>query len=152
MLGYFQKRKQVNQLSAVIFILLIVFILNLDVFSITRTNTYFTKITDINGIKPNQTIYLSGYPIGRVKSFTILNDYNILMAFEIDANIPIPKDSYSMFAISSLLSSQKLVLLKMGIEDNYLNNKDYLYNSKIGMDINQLIDLFSYYLSQLNKD
>jgi ABC-type transporter Mla subunit MlaD len=148
MLGYFQKRKQINQLSALIFILSLIFILNFNFFDINTKNLYFTRIANASGVQLNQPVYFSGYPVGRVKSFKILDNYAILMAFEVDENIPISKDSYVFLGLSSLLSSNKIVLLKVGIEDNYIKNRGSLYDSKIGLDINKLIDLFSYYLSQ----
>ena len=150
-LDYIKNYKLCNIISSLLFILFILLIININSFFSSKDSFYYAKISDATGLKINQDIDMLGYKIGKLNSFKFNSDYKIILELKINPNIKLSKDSYLFIGMSSLFSSQKFLTIKPGIEDRYIKNKGFLYNSQIGLDINKFLDFLSYYISSKIK-
>jgi len=150
-LDYIKNYKLFNVISSILFILFILFIININNIFHSNDNFYYTKISDASGLKVNQDVDILGYNIGKLNSFKLNSDYKIILELKINSHIKLSKDSYLFIGMSSLFSSQKTISIKTGINDVYIANKGFLYNSQIGLDINKILDFLSYYISSKIK-
>ena len=146
-LDYIKHYRLLNIIIAFLFIIFIFLIININKILDSNDNFYYTKISDATGLKINQNIDMLGYNIGKLNSFKLNYDYKIILELKINPDIKLSKDSYLFIGMSSLFSSQKTLSIKSGIEDHYITNKGFLYNSQIGLDINKFLDFLSYYIS-----
>ena len=146
-LDYIKHYRLLNIVISLLFIIFIFLIININKILDSNDNFYYTKISDATGLKINQNIDIQGYNIGKLNSFKLNDDYKIILELKINPDIKLSKDSYLFIGMSSLFSSQKTLSIKQGIDDHYITNKGFLYNSQIGLDINKFLDFVSYYIS-----
>ncbi|CAA7621347.1 ABC-type transport system [Candidatus Terasakiella magnetica] len=72
------------------------------------TDTYTTRLTNVNGLKYGTKVTVEGFPVGQVETITPLRDEG-RTAFRVEMSIkrdwPIPRDSLARMAATGLLSA-----------------------------------------------
>ena len=114
-------------------------------------NTYTVVLKDCSGVKIGQNVGLGGYTVGFVKDIILNDNYSTNLIISIDNSIKLTTDAMVMVAASSLFATGKTINLVNGIEESFLDNNSTIYNSNVGIDLYQLLDLVSYYINSLHK-
>ena len=107
---------------------------------VTNSNTYFAVFNDADGIYKHTKVYMTGVPVGMVKSMTLKNG-NVQMALSIKNNIKIPSDS--MLKIETLdLQSSKTLTISPGFEDNILQANEFFESVQNSVDFMGLLNSY----------
>lgn len=146
--------KGLSILSGLLFIVIIGFFLFFRGCENTsqKYNTYYAAVENVVGVKLNQNVLVGGYKVGYVSKIYLDKTLNSILEIKVDKNIKLPEDSRLDITSPSLFSPAKAIAISSGISDLYLENDSIIYNTSVGLDLNQVLDLVSYYLKEkLNK-
>lgn len=146
--------KGLSILSGLLFIVIIGFFLFFRGCESTsqKYNTYYAAVENVVGVKLNQNVLVGGYKVGYVSKIYLDKTLNSILEIKVDKNIKLPEDSRLDITSPSLFSPAKAIAISSGISDLYLENDSIIYNTSVGLDLNQVLDLVSYYLKEkLNK-
>ncbi|MDR2008613.1 MAG: MlaD family protein [Alphaproteobacteria bacterium] len=110
-------------------------------------NSYKVYVSNIEGIKKNQLVGIGGFPVGFVQSIGISQNSPYLI-LSVDKNILLSADSQVHISSASLFASGKIINIVNGIDDNFLQNGDYIPDSTLGVSLDGLLNMIGIYLKQ----
>lgn len=101
------------------------FLQGIDFFS--SQNTFYVVYDDIDGLTPSNPVLLSGMPVGRVTTISILQEDSnrVLVEFDVDGEILLGNNAQVALHNSDLLGS-KALLLHVGSLNNLAEDGDTL--------------------------
>ena len=107
-----------------------------------QSNGYHVTATfnRIDGLLTGDPVYLSGVKIGRVGGMTLTDDYRALVAFHIDSDVPLPRDTAAAIHTDGLFGS-KFVTLDPGGEERNLADGDRMRYTQDALIVGKLLDL-----------
>jgi len=100
----------------------------------SRSVYYYAKYTDVSGLLPGSKVMFSGMPVGQIrKTWYDTNQKKVIVEFDVQRDIQIPKDSHAIIYGADILGT-KALLLSLGQNKEMAQNGDYLTDSvQIGM-------------------
>jgi len=100
----------------------------------SRSVYLYAKYTDVSGLLPGNKVMFSGMPVGQVrKTWYDETQKKVIVEFDVDNNIRVPKDSYAIIYGADILGT-KALLLGFGKSQNIAITGDYLSDSiQIGL-------------------
>ncbi|MCL2567375.1 MAG: MlaD family protein [Alphaproteobacteria bacterium] len=110
-------------------------------------NSYKVYVSNIEGIKKNQSVGMGGFTVGFVRSMGISNNSPYLI-LNIDSGILLTADSRVQISSASLFASNKIINIVNGIDEDFLNDGDYIPDSSLGIDLDGLLNMIEIYLKQ----
>lgn len=131
---------------------LLYFVLIFDAKKIYSGVNYNVVLKNSAGIKQGDSIYLNGYPVGKVVNLYLKEDYSVNLLVNIDEKIKITTDSAISLLTDSFVSGNKIITILMGIEEDYFSQNDVIYNANLGFNLNSFLDSLIWYLNMKKID
>jgi ABC-type transporter Mla subunit MlaD len=128
------------------------FVLFFDANKIYSGVNYNFLLKDSAGIKKGDSVYLNGYPVGKVINLYLREDYSVNLVVNIDEKIKITTDSAISLLTDSFVSGNKIITIIMGIEEDYFSANDVIYNANLGFNLNSFLDSLIWYLNMKKID
>lgn len=108
----------------------------------TKTNHYFARFNDIDGISVGSDVKIAGYKVGSVEEISVMNEsFDVKIKFSVQSNITIPLDSTIAVRTSGLFGGKFLAILA-GAEEDFLKNGDEAIYTQGAMNLENLIGTF----------
>jgi ABC-type transporter Mla subunit MlaD len=131
---------------------LLYFVLIFDAKKIYSGVNYNVVLKNSTGIKQGDSIYLNGYPVGKVVNLYLKEDYSVNLVVNIDEKIKITTDSAISLLTDSFVSGNKIITILMGIEEDYFSANDVIYNANLGFNLNSFLDSLIWYVNMKKID
>jgi phospholipid/cholesterol/gamma-HCH transport system substrate-binding protein len=80
--------------------------------------TLYADFSDIGGLKPGASVVIAGVEVGTVKSMRLNQDYQALVAFNIDKGVAIQEDAIASIKTKGLIGEQFVQITPGGSEKN----------------------------------
>ncbi|MFL1781205.1 Outer membrane lipid asymmetry maintenance protein [Candidatus Hepatincolaceae symbiont of Richtersius coronifer] len=111
---------------------------------------YKIVVKDATGIKKNTPVNIGGLKVGTVEGLSFSKEVNnfIIVNIKVRKNISLSLDSLIAITSSSLFAPGKTINIINGFETALFKEGDTIYNTNVGLDLNQVLDLISYYKTQ----
>lgn len=99
----------------------------------TSTKLYVI-FESVEGLEPSSTITIKGVTVGKVNSYSFLDNKKIVVELSITSDYPISKSSIAELQGSSPLGGKKIVIIPNDADQNLAISGDYLKSSsKLGL-------------------
>jgi ABC-type transporter Mla subunit MlaD len=140
--------KKNNIIITICFILAITFIVYANkIDTSVGYNSYSIVVSDASGIKVGQDVTINGYKVGYVSKIYMDKKYGLEIIVNIDKKVMLTTDAMVKITNSSIISSRKNVDILNGIDSEYLENKGTIYNSSVGLSLDQILELVGHYIN-----
>jgi phospholipid/cholesterol/gamma-HCH transport system substrate-binding protein len=143
-------------LSIVLFYWGFVFLKGRDIFN--SSTTLYVVYDSVEGLTPSSVVSIKGVPVGKVASFSFIENKKILVVLAITSNYPISKSSVAELRGSSPLGGKEIVIIPNDLDNNLVTNGSYLLSSstlgltdKLAQEIGPVKDKVEVLLENANK-
>ncbi len=143
-------------LSIVLFYWGFVFLKGRDIFN--SSTTLYVVYDSVEGLTPSSVVSIKGVPVGKVASFSFIENKKILVVLAITSNYPISKSSVAELRGSSPLGGKEIVIIPNDSDKNLVTNGSYLLSSntlgltdKLAQEIGPVKDKVEVLLENANK-
>lgn len=98
------------------------------------SNKLYVIFESVEGLAPSSAITIKGVPVGRVNSYSFLQNKKVLVEMSITSDYPISKTSIAELQGSSPLGGKEIVIIPNDSDSNLVVSGDYLKaSSKLGL-------------------
>lgn len=99
-----------------------------------NSNKLYVVFDSVEGLAPSSTVTIKGVPVGRVNSYTFLENKKVLVELSITSDYPISKSSIAQLKGASPLGGKEIVIIPNDSDVNLTSSGDYLQSSsKLGL-------------------
>ena len=99
-----------------------------------NSNKLYVIFESVDGLAPSSIVTIKGVPVGRVNSYSFLENKKVLVELSITSNYPISKTSIAELKGSSPLGGKEIVIIPNDNDSNIAVSGDYLIaSSKLGL-------------------
>lgn len=125
----------------IIFALYMFFAVNKNSLS-SKTNTYYARFNDIDGITIGSDVKISGYKVGSVSAIDVIpQSYDVKVTFSVQQSIQIPTDTTIAVRTSGILGGKFLAILP-GADETFFQNKSEILYTQSAINLENLIGSF----------
>lgn len=97
------------------------------------------EFSQIAGLSVGADVRISGVKVGTVTAETLDKDsFKAIVSMSIDPEIKLTSDAFASIVSESLLGG-KYIALEQGIEEDFLESGDYIYNTQSSLDLEALL-------------
>lgn len=143
-------------LSIVLFYWGFNFLKGKDLFN--KTTTLYVIYDSVEGLTPSSVVSIKGVPVGKVDSYSFIENKKVLVVLSIASDYPISKTSVAELRGSSPLGGKEIVIIPNDSDKNLVTNGSYLLSAntlgltdKLAEQIGPVKDKVEVLLENANK-
>lgn len=143
-------------LSIVLFYWGFNFLKGKDLFN--KTTTLHVIYDSVEGLTPSSVVSIKGVPVGKVDSYSFIENKKVLVVLSIASDYPISKSSVAELRGSSPLGGKEIVIIPNDSDKNLVTNGSYLLSAntlgltdKLAAQIGPVKDKVEVLLENANK-
>jgi phospholipid/cholesterol/gamma-HCH transport system substrate-binding protein len=143
-------------LSIVLFYWGFAFLKGNDLFN--KSTTLHVVYDSVEGLTPSSIVSIKGVPVGKVESYSFIENKKVLVVLSISSNYPISKTSVAELRGSSPLGGKEIVIIPNDSDQNLVTNGSYLSSTstlgltdRLAQEIGPVKDKVEVLLENANK-
>lgn len=99
-----------------------------------NSNKLYVVFDSVEGLAPSSIVTIKGVPVGRVNSYSFLENKKVVVELAITSDYPISKTSVAELRGSSPLGGKEIIIIPNDSDNNLVVSGDYLTaSSKLGL-------------------
>lgn len=99
-----------------------------------NSNKLYVVFDSVEGLAPSSIVTIKGVPVGRVNSYSFLENKKVVVELAITSDYPISKTSVAELRGSSPLGGKEIIIIPNDSDNNLVVSGDYLKaSSKLGL-------------------
>lgn len=105
-----------------------------------ETYRIFADFNRIDGLSPGADVRLSGIPVGRVETASLVDGFRVRIAMLIDSDVELPADTAASIQTDGLFGAKSMVL-DPGGDERMLADSDAISFTQDAVVVSDLLDL-----------